>query len=70
MHQVAAIECPRYRREALAWSAVFVALVPVLLFLVPNFRLFPYERHGEMLIVHLLAELVAIGVSLLVAVMA
>ena len=70
MHQAAALDFPRYRREALAWSAAFVALVPVLLFLVPNFRLFPYERHGEMLIVHLLAELVAIGVSLLVAVMA
>jgi hypothetical protein len=25
----------RYRREALAWSSVFVALVPVLLFLAP-----------------------------------
>jgi signal transduction histidine kinase len=59
-----------YRREALAWAVVFVTIVPVLLFVVPDFRLFPYERHGELVIVHLLAELIAIGVSLLVAVMA
>jgi signal transduction histidine kinase len=59
-----------YRREALVWSGIFLALVPVLLFLVPNFRLFPYERHGEMVVVHLLVELIAVGVSLLVVVMA
>ena len=59
----------RYRREALAWSALFVLLVPVLLYLIPNFRLFPDSQRGEMNVLHLLTELVAIGISLLVVVM-